>query len=386
MTILNHESAPETTSAPAPRTGTSESVRTRIERAKHAFSTRNVGAFLRRAQGIDLLTEGHTPQAGEVVLARVTSIGHHKRLESPVSRRQILFPGDEIVVAYGSRYAADQFLALVPEDLGPLHLAAAGGLASRVIEQHAGVGTATQIEPIGVLRDEHGPVTLARAAAHHPVDRITERRHRPAHEVPVIAVLGTSMNSGKSTVLAQLAHGLAAAGLRVAAGKTTGTGAGNDYNLFLDAGAHRVLDFTDFGYASTFQVGVDEVRDLFLSMADELAGGAEKPDVVLLEIADGVYQGETTRLLADDEFRRVVDQVAFAAGDALGAAGGVAALGALGHTPAFVSGVVTSSPLATAEARRAVDMAVVPTFDLGTADVARELVADLIGGRETDAA
>ncbi|MGO3503681.1 MAG: DUF1611 domain-containing protein, partial [Brachybacterium tyrofermentans] len=114
MTILNHESAPETTSAPAPRTGTSESVRTRIERAKHAFSTRNVGAFLRRAQGIDLLTEGHTPQAGEVVLARVTSIGHHKRLESPVSRRQILFPGDEIVVAYGSRYAADQFLALVP--------------------------------------------------------------------------------------------------------------------------------------------------------------------------------------------------------------------------------------------------------------------------------
>ncbi|MGO2537899.1 MAG: DUF1611 domain-containing protein, partial [Brachybacterium tyrofermentans] len=143
MTILNHESATETTSAPAPRTSTSTtttpsastrprtsttaSPRTPRARPTHAFSTRNVGAFLRRAQGIDLLTEGHTPQAGEVVLARVTSIGHHKRLESPVSRRQILFPGDEIVVAYGSRYAADQFLALVPEDLGPLHLAAAGG-------------------------------------------------------------------------------------------------------------------------------------------------------------------------------------------------------------------------------------------------------------------
>ncbi|WP_226832191.1 DUF1611 domain-containing protein [Brachybacterium sp. FME24] len=401
MTILNHEPASETASIPVVRPTDSvqqsvapsvtretapEGLRTRIERAKHAFSTRNIGAFLRRAQGIDLITDDHVPQAGEVILARVTTVGHHKRLESPVSRRQILFPGDEIVVAYGSRYAADQFLAMIPGDLGPVHLAAAGGLASRVLEQHSAVGAATQIEPIGVIRDQHGPVSLARAAAHHPVQDITSRADRPAHHVPVIAVLGTSMNSGKSTVLAQLAHGLAAAGLRVAAGKATGTGAGNDYNLFLDAGAHRVLDFTDFGYSSTFQVGLEEVRDLFLSMADELAGGAERPDVVLLEIADGVYQGETTLLLADEEFGKVVDKVAFSAGDALGAVGGVGALGALGCTPAFVSGVLTSSPLATVEARRALEVPVVPTFDLGTAEVAREMVADLLEGHETDAA
>ncbi|GAA1487139.1 DUF1611 domain-containing protein [Brachybacterium fresconis] len=390
MTIINAgvtdtATVPVATPAPVPDV-VPEDLRTRVERAKHAFSTRDVGAFLRRAEEIDLITEGHTPQAGEVVLARVTSVGHHKRLESPVSRRQVLFPGDEIVVAYGSRYAADQFLSTVPDDLGPAHLAAAGGLASRVIEQHARVGEATAIEPIGVLRDAHGPVTLARAAAHHVVPDVAARADRPAHHVPVIAVLGTSMNSGKSTVLAELAHGLAAAGLRVAAGKTTGTGAGNDYNLFLDAGAHRVLDFTDFGYPSTFQVDYDEVRDLFLSMADELAGGGEQPDVVLLEIADGVYQGETSRLLAEQEFGAVVDAVAFAAGDALGAVGGVGALRDLGRTPAFVSGVVTSSPLATAEARRALEVPVVETFDLGTADVAGQLVADLIAERTADAA
>ncbi|GAA1488680.1 DUF1611 domain-containing protein [Brachybacterium sacelli] len=390
MTILN-ETATDTATVPAATPATTpaavpEDLRTRLERAKHAFSTRDVGAFLRRAEQIDLITEDHVPQSGEVVLARVTSVGHHKRLESPVSRRQVLFPGDEIVVAYGHRYAADQFLATVPGDLGPAHLAAAGGLASRVLEQHAAVGSPTGIEPIGVLRDAHGPVTLARAAAHHVVRDVADRADRPAHRVPVIAVLGTSMNSGKSTVLAQLAHGLAAAGLRVAAAKVTGTGAGNDYNLFLDAGAHRVLDFTDFGYSSTFQVDYEEVRDLFLSMADELAGGGEEPDVVLLEIADGVYQGETARLLADDEFGAVVDAVAFAAGDALGAVGGVGALGALGRTPAFVSGVVTSSPLATDEARRALEVPVVPTFDLGTATVAGKLLAGLITERTADAA
>ncbi|WP_341854373.1 hypothetical protein [Brachybacterium sp. GPGPB12] len=236
-----------------------------------------------------------------------------------------------------------------------------------------------------MIRDEHGPLTLARTAAHQVLRSITARTDRPAHHAPVIAVLGTSMNSGKSTVLAHLAHGLAAAGLRVAAGKVTGTGAGNDVGLFLDAGAHRVLDFTDFGYSSTFQVDVEEVRDLFLSMADELAGGAARPDVVSLEIADGVYQGETARLLADAEVGGVVDRVVFAAGDALGAVGGVTALADLGRAPSVVSGVVTSSPLATAEARRALDVPVVSTFDLTEAEVAHGLVEDLLEERIADA-
>jgi len=382
MTILPAETSPATQTLPAPAHAPGE-VRARVERAKHAFSTRTVGAHLRRAREVGLLTGDHVPQPGEVVLARVTKIGHHKRLESPVSRRRILFPGDEIVVAYGSRYAADQFLAVVPGDLGPAHLAAAGGLASRVLEQHSGVGSPTEIAPIGVIRDEHGPLTLARTAPHRVLRTVSARPERPGHRVPVIAVLGTSMNSGKSTVLAHLAHGLAAAGLRVAAGKATGTGAGNDVGLFHDAGAHRVLDFTDFGYSSTFQVDVEEVRDLFLSMADELAGGAASPDVVLLEIADGVYQGETAALLSDPEIGAVVDRVVFAAGDALGAVGGVSALSALGRAPSVVSGVVTSSPLATAEARRALDVPVVPTFDLTEAEVARGLVEDLLQERGT---
>lgn len=384
MTVLEHRLADATSDSPASGTvdGTAvDELRTRLDRAKHAFSTRSVASHLRRAEELSLLREGHVPAAGEVVLARVVEIGQHKRLESPFSRKAILFEGDEILVSYGSRYAADQFLAIIPGDMGPCHLAAAGGLASRVVDQHEKIDEPTVIEPIGVVADEHGPITLDRVSNHHVVRNITARQDRPGHRVPVIAVLGTSMNSGKSTVLAHLAHGLADAGLRVAAGKATGTGAGNDYNLFIDAGAHRVLDFTDFGYPSTFRVEYDDVRDLFLSMVDELASGAQQPDVVLIEIADGLYQGETARLLADDEFGAVVNTVAFAAGDALGAVGGVTALADLGHTPAFVSGVVTASPLATAESRRALDVPVVPTFELGAGEVASSLLAPVLAER-----
>jgi hypothetical protein len=37
----------------------------------------------------------------------------------------VLFVGDEILVAYGHRYAPAQFLAEVPPDLGGCHLNAA---------------------------------------------------------------------------------------------------------------------------------------------------------------------------------------------------------------------------------------------------------------------
>ncbi|WP_165362650.1 DUF1611 domain-containing protein [Promicromonospora panici] len=341
----------------------------RLLRAKKAYSTRFVAAAIEQdPAAFGLITDpARAPRPGDVVLARVVTIGQHRRLESPVSRRQILFEGDEILVSYGSRYAADQFLAVLPEDLGPCHLAAAGGLASRVVDQHADVEDATVIEPIGLLSTSDGVANLEAFAPHtvRPA-RAEVPGAGAASRVPVIAVVGTSMNSGKSTTLACLAHGLAAAGLTVHAGKATGTGAGNDAHLFTDAGAHRVVDFTDFGRPSTFGLPFEDVRDVFATMVDVLASPAEHgaPDVVLVEIADGLYQGDTSRLLTDDAFRSVVDRVVFAAGDALGASGGILALRALGCEPSVVSGVLTASPLATAEARVALDVDVVPTYDL----------------------
>ncbi len=345
-----------------------------LARAKYAYSTRFVEEAAKNGEfdlSYDLL---QAPKPGDVVLARVVEIGQHKRLESPVSRRQMLFEGDEIVVAYGSRYAADQFLSLIPTDLGPCHLAAAGGLASRVLDQHHRMDDATVIEPIGLLVNRDGArVNLRDYAPHSVTNSSDDRTAANQHGNPtVISVLGTSMNSGKSTTLACLAHGLVKAGLRVHVGKATGTGAGNDSRLFADAGAQRVLDFTDFGHATTFGLSESEVRDIFTSLVDELSqdSGEGAPDVVIVEIADGIFQGETRDLLADPKFVNAIDSLVFSAGDALGAVGGLSTLTELGHTPIFVSGVLTSSPLATREAITALSVPVISTFDLCDGDTA----------------
>jgi hypothetical protein len=54
------------------------------------------------------------------VLAEVTRIGQHKGIELASGRKAALYCGDEVLLAYGGRYAPDQFDALVLAD--PCHL------------------------------------------------------------------------------------------------------------------------------------------------------------------------------------------------------------------------------------------------------------------------
>jgi len=343
----------------------------RLAAAKFAYTTRHLAAAIgREPRGYFLDADPSVrPNPGDVVLAEVVWIGQHKRLESPTSRRATMYVGDEIVVAYGNRYAPDQFEAEVPDDLGETNLVAAGGVVARALSAKHGLEEPTVVQPLGLLRDARDVVTLATFAPFAPVPPLDLAPWRSRSGVPsVVAVVGTSMNSGKSTALACLAHGLTRAGMRVAAGKATGTGAGGDPGMFVDAGASAVLDFTDFGLVSTSRLKHDDVVAVFTSLVDRLASTG--CDVVLVEIADGTFQLETARLLADPVFTEYVDRVLFAAGEAMGAASGVQELRRLGIEVAAVSGRLTSSPLAVREAGAALDLPVVGTLDLAEPEVA----------------
>lgn len=337
-------------------------------RYQASYTTRLVAEVVDKRPADFWLETTGTPQAGDVVLARVTAINNHKRVETPESRKAILFEGALVMLAYGHRYAADQFLAHVPEDLGPCHLVAAGGIAGTVTEMHDDVDEPTEIEPLGLLATDTGVVNIRDFASHDNPLTVQVAPNRPQ----VIAVLGTSMNSGKSTTLSCLVNGLDAAGRTVAAGKITGTGAGNDRMIYHDAGAISVIDFTDFGYASTFKLNFAEIRALSINMINALA--ATGADTVIVEIADGIYQAETARLLRDQIFQDSVDHVVFSAVDALGARAGVQELRAAGLHVAAASGVMTSSPLATAEAAAVLDVPVIATFDLTNPHIAAHTV------------
>lgn len=359
-----------TPAAASQETAKKTGVERRLVAAKKAYTTRFVADALKAdSSGYRLLTGPDlVPAAGDIVLARVDRIGQLPRLESPASRRQTLFVGDEVLLAYANRYAPDQVLAEVPGDLAPCHLIAAGGLAGQVTLRHGDVGSPTQLTPVGLLADSNGRLNLKQFA---PCSLDSDAPHRVRPHV--VAVLGTSMNSGKSTAAACLIRGLSSAGLRVAAGKITGTGAGGDPLLFHDAGAAKVLDFTDYGYPTTFRLETAELSNLAASMVKALA--ESDPEVIVVEIADGVYQSETRHLLNTAVLHTLVDSVLFAAADALGASAGVDLLRSAGHAPAAVSGMITVSPLAAAEAAAELDVPVLGTYELARAETAMRFLA-----------
>ncbi len=332
---------------------------TKLTKIKAASTTRNVNF-----DTLDhLITGDLKPQAGDLVLAKVEQIGQHKRIDLATGRKAHLFVGDEIIVVYGNRYAPDQFEAEIPLDLSPCHLIAAGGLAGMVVSQHIDIDVPTSITPIGLLANSQGQRINISDWALSPTSYIGKK--------PLtIAVVGTSMNSGKTTTAANFIRGLVNSGLRVGAAKITGTGSGNDTWLMRDAGAISVLDFTDVGFPSTYQTTSKEVERILNTLTSHLA--TEQIDVIVLEIADGLYQKETSRLVSSPTFRENVDGVLFAANDALGATTGVQLLQKYQIPVLAISGVLTKSPLATRETLEAIGL---PVVDL---EMLNAKAADLI--------
>lgn len=345
----------------------------RLQRAKAAFTTRNIGPVQRPGSApLSLLgpDTAPSPNAGDAVLARVLEIGQHGGLQLSTGRRASLYVGEEVIAVYGARYATDQFLSEVPDDLAPCHLAAAGGIVGRVVAQHRRMDAPTSVEPLGLLVDEHGRVV--NLCDHLAVRTSAERPE--AGRAYVLLVAGTSMNAGKTTAAAGIIRGLTREGLRVGAAKATGTGAAGDLMQFRDAGAIGAVDFTDAGYATTFKVPVRELAAAFTALTATLEDlGA---DVVVIEIADGLLQRDTAALLATQEVHSTVDGVFFAAGDAMGALGGVRTLRDMGLPVVAAGGQLTASPLAVAEARAGLSVPVLSLEELCATDAVVQLLGD----------
>lgn len=328
---------------------------------KWGFISRKVPSNAVNATGT---LSGRRPIAGDLVLARVERIAQHTRLQLRSGRRSLLYPGDHIVVAFGNRYAPDQFEAKVPDSLQECHLVAAGGVASKAVAKHSRLKWPTTIQPVGYCLSASGDVVnlrdfgLSRPIMHEVDDK------------PVIGVLGTSMNAGKTTTAAALVKGLSSAGYRVAAVKATGTGAGNDLWAYADAGAALTLDFTDAGHPSTYLLDRQEIEacfDLLLAACH----ASSTVDIIVVEIADGLLHDETADLVRSESFRRQVDHVVFAAVDAMGAVAGVERLRDAGIETTALSGVLTMSALATAEAERVSGRPVLTKAQLEAPQIAR---------------
>lgn len=321
-----------------------------LKTAKWSFSTRRVD----QAMAIGLDPDVAAAGSGDLILGRIVSIGHHQRIQLPTGRPSTLFPGDLVVLPCGARYAPDQFEGLAEIDPEGCDMLAGGGCLGRMLGRNERVKAPTRVQPIGRITGASGAVlNVADFALPRAAGKVG---------LPVIAVLGAAMNAGKTTATAALSHGLTRAGLRVATIKATGTGAFGDYNDYVDTGAHLVADFTDAGMVTTYLEPMERIR----AGIDDLLWHAQVngADIVVMEIADGLFQKETAALVADKGFAARVSGVIFACGDAMAAAGGVSELARFDIRPLALTGMLSCSPMATAEAFRATGVEVVSKAQL----------------------
>lgn len=332
---------------------------------KWAFSARRVPQD--RVAGLD--PDVATARAGDLILGRVTSLGQHGRIQLIEGRPATLYPGDLIVMPCGARYAPDQFEGLAEIDPEGCDMLAGGGCLGRMVWRHDRMKAPTRVQPLGRLTDAARRILRTGDwALPQPV--------RPA-TIPLIVVVGTSMNSGKTTATVALTHGLTRAGFAVAALKGTGTGSFGDVNDYADAGATFVGDFTDAGMVTTYLEPLDRVKagiETLLAAAE-----AKGATVAVMEIADGIFQKETAALLADPAFVARMSGCIFACGDAVAAAGGVAVLARQGMHPLCLTGLLSCSPMASTEAQAMTGVAVVTRGGLMDPAVASALLAQARG-------
>lgn len=286
------------------------------------------------------------PEVGDLVAGQVLALGKHTAVENRDSRRVTLFVGDVVVGAYGNRYATDQFEGYVGPRAELVHMLSIGGVCGQVRSKN----DLMQAEPtllkfLGFVRGRNGRKLNLKAYGMTPAPM-------PSGRPRTVLVVGASMNSGKTTVAASTVRGLTACGYRAAAAKITGTASSKDTWFMYDAGAVGVHDFVDCGYPSTYLLSLPELKRIHRTVLSRLM--QREPDVVVLEVADGLFQRETRMLLTDPEFRGSVDHVVFAGVDSLSAESGARHLASWGYKVAATSGLASCSSLGIDECEAAV--------------------------------
>ncbi|NIN76698.1 MAG: DUF1611 domain-containing protein [Planctomycetales bacterium] len=275
------------------------------------------------------------PVVGDVALVEVTAVKNHTRIVTRDHQRLRIYEGDQLVGVFGNRYATDAFEAQVAAG-DQLHLLTSAGMIGTVVSRNQKIQAPTQLRMLGHLATRGGR-------------RINLLNHRqqtalsPNFTAQVVLAVGTGMNSGKTTTAAKLVKALVRRKVRVAACKLTGSVCHRDLSELQAAGAQDTRDFSDYGFPSTYLCQQDDLVNLYQAMLAD--SQAIRPDVVVMEIADGVLQRETELLLSDPSVQRYVRGVVLAAPCSASALFGAEQIRRHGLEVIAVSGIISNSPL-----------------------------------------
>jgi len=298
-------------------------------------------------------------EEGVVVAVRVLGDkSAYNQLELPSGRMAQVKRGDVIAGALGHRSALFGYSGHLPRRLAPgdtVNLLNLGGVLGICDSVNPDLGPPFECEVLGAVL--HFPYLGERigvaarigagvgpgggtgavgAAALDPAAPL--RTGEPP--VPVVALVGSCMNSGKTAAACALVRHFSHGGLVVDALKATGVSLRRDVLAMEDAGARTTALFTDLGVVATTPANAPGVTRTLIT---RLAAG--RPRVIVAELGDGLLGAYgVAAILADREIRAAFTAVVLAANDPVAAWGGVRLLADdFGIRPAAVTGPATDN-------------------------------------------
>ncbi len=325
-----------------------------MEAIKKSIITKNVSQYTINSQ----IIKSYVPKFGDVAVFEVLSIGKHKAIQGEKGTNTYIFPEDKILATFGTRYATNQFEGYMPKAYQETYqILGQGGVVGVLASMHIkfdDIG-ATEVKLIGYAVNKSNEVINTIEEANNKV------KYNPYKKTDykMYLSLGSSMDSGKTTTAAFLSRGFKKQGKKVAFIKLTGTVYAKDCSLVRDCGADTAIDFSYCGYPSTYLCKTAEILDIFESLLERVS--RIQPNVVIIEIADGLMQKETKAIIEQKSFMNRIDSVLLSCADSLSVANGVSILTSLNKKPIVVSGMFTASPLLVKEVENSCD---IPVFTL----------------------
>ena len=288
----------------------------RITVDKIASVTRNLSLARTLTLSDEILLE-----QGSVVAVRIHGEkSTYNQLEDTHGRWMTLHDGDIVVGALGKRNALHGYEGVMPESLkvgDTINMLNIGGVMGHCVSYNPDVGKPFNLEVLGqvlIFPEFQSRLGIPAHIRHNGL-----RGQPQAPKVPVVFILGTCMNSGKTLAGSAIVRALHKQGLTVGGAKLTGISLMRDTLHLYDHGAEFIADFTDAGVVCS---GPENAAETAHKVLSELAN--KGVDVIVAETGDGVM-GEygVQAILADPDLRAQCACFVFCANDPVGVAGGV---------------------------------------------------------------
>jgi hypothetical protein len=300
---------------------------------------------------------------GDYVIGRVLDSGSIPfSLEAPSGRLVEVIPGDLLLGALGRRTATLQLVGDwrgIDEADPTLETLNAAGVLGRITSAPLPRPASVSLEYLGHATRDGERLAMKRFAEDERTDDVG---------VPVVLIIGTSMDAGKTVAGKAIVRELKALGLRVAAAKLTGVGRFRDVQAMGDAGADAICDFVEGGLPST-AVPREEFEDAARRVFARIA--AAQPDVAVIEAGASPlepYNGDTAVRLLGERIRCTV----LCAGDPYAVVG---VIDAFGTDPDLVSGRAAANEAGIELVRRLTGKQALNLFGGSRREVLRELLS-----------